>query len=60
MKKSEAENNTYNRILFVGVGVCIYVSFIITSMLRVVFHGVSMDYFLSFLFIVGFFCHKYV
>ena len=60
MKKSKAENNTYNSILFVGVGVCIYVSFIITSMLRVVFHGVSMDYFLSFLFIVGFFCHKYV
>ena len=38
-----------------GVGVCIYVSFVITSMLRVVFHGVSMDYFLSLFFIVGFF-----
>lgn len=37
-------------ILFVGVGVCTYVSFVITSMLRVVFHAVSMGYFLSFCF----------
>ena len=38
-EQSRPENDMYNMILFVGMCVCICVSFEITSMLRVVLYG---------------------